>query len=125
MTVSADTFERTVAALERAGHAVSNDSFASLISHLAKVHPSKYIKLLEGVDTIALHGVYELHNQNDALRWVAFIDRVYDAEIPIVAEGRPLSEIFDEEMLGGGFRKKYLRSVSRMVALTAGDLPSH
>jgi cell division protein ZapE len=54
-----------------------------------------------------------------ALRLVAFIDRAYDAEIPIVAAGVPLSEVFDEAMLGGGFRKKYLRSVSRMIALTA------
>ena len=32
----------------------------------------------------------------------------------------PLSEVFDDEMLGGGYRKKYLRSVSRMIALTDG-----
>jgi cell division protein ZapE len=52
---------------------------------------------------------------------VAFIDRAYDAELPIIASGVPLSDVFDEPMLNGGFRKKYLRSVSRMIALTAAS----
>ena len=32
--------------------------------------------------------------------------------------GQPLSELFTEEMLRGGYRKKYLRAVSRLVALS-------
>ena len=89
------------------------------------MHPSKYIKLLDGVDVIGLTDVHILHDQMAALRLVAFIDRVYDAEIPIIQTGVALSEVFDEEMLGGGYRKKYLRSVSRMIALTTGELPPH
>jgi cell division protein ZapE len=54
---------------------------------------------------------------------VAFVDRVYDAEIPIVATGVPLNDVFDAEMLQGGYRKKYLRAVSRLIALTSGELP--
>jgi cell division protein ZapE len=30
-----------------------------------------------------------------------------------------LDRIFSDEMLAGGFRKKYLRATSRLVALTA------
>jgi cell division protein ZapE len=112
-------------ALADRGHRVSLDRFDDLIAHLATVHPAKYIKLIDGLEIIALKGVHELHDQNAALRLVAFIDRVYDAEVPIVASGVPLDRVFDAEMMAGGFRKKYLRSMSRMIALTTGELPPH
>jgi cell division protein ZapE len=32
----------------------------------------------------------------------------------------PLDQVFAEDMLAGGYRKKYLRSVSRLIALTSG-----
>ncbi len=112
-------------ALARRGHDVSLDRFDDLIAHLATVHPSKYIKLIEGVEIIALEGVHELDDQNAALRLVAFIDRVYDAEVPIIASGVPLDQVFADDMMAGGFRKKYLRSMSRMMALTTGELPPH
>lgn len=114
----------TVDALLAADHGVAVETFTPLVAHLALVHPSRYIKLIEGVEVLAVEQVVQLHNQNDALRWVAFIDRVYDAQIPIVASGLVLSEVFDEEMLAGGYQKKYLRCISRMVALTSGDLPT-
>jgi cell division protein ZapE len=30
--------------------------------------------------------------------------------------------VFDEDMLAGGYRKKYLRAASRLMALTAGQV---
>ncbi|MGO4534179.1 cell division protein ZapE [Leifsonia sp. 2MCAF36] len=125
ITVEPDVYERIVAAIAGRGEAVTSDGFQDLIAHLATVHPSRYIKMLDGVDVIGLTGVEVLHDQMAALRLVAFIDRVYDAEIPVVQTGVPLSDVFDDEMLGGGYRKKYLRSTSRMIALTAGELPPH
>lgn len=89
-----------------------------MIGHLARVHPSRFIRLIEGVDVIGLRDVEVLHDQSAALRLVAFVDRAYDAQIPIRASGVPLNTVFAEEMLGGGYRKKYLRAVSRLVALT-------
>ena len=115
----------TAAALAERGHAVSLDGFDELIAHLATVHPSKYIKLIDGIEVIALGGVHELTDQNAALRLVAFIDRVYDAEVPVVASGLPLDEVFGGDMMQGGYRKKYLRAMSRMIALTTGELPPH
>ncbi len=112
-------------ALASRGHRVSLDGFDELIAHLATVHPSKYVKLLDDVEVIALEGVHELSDQNAALRLVAFIDRVYDAEVPIIASGAPLDEVFASDMMAGGYRKKYLRSMSRMIALTTGELPPH
>lgn len=100
------------------GGAVSDDEFAALIRHLASVHPSRYIRLIDGVGTIGLRGVTQLDDQSAALRFVAFVDRAYDAQIPVRATGHALDEVFAPEMLGGGYRKKYLRAISRLNALT-------
>ncbi len=97
---------------------VSDDTFQSLVDHLARVHPSRYIRLVEGLDAIGLRDVHELDDQSSALRLVAFVDRAYDAQIPIRATGVPLDGVFGQEMLAGGYRKKYLRAISRLVALT-------
>jgi cell division protein ZapE len=37
--------------------------------------------------------------------------------VPVIASGVPLDRLFSEEMLRGGYRKKYFRAVSRLVAL--------
>lgn len=97
---------------------VTDDGFRAVIDHLSSVHPSRYIKVIDGIDTIVLRDVVELTDQTDALRLVAFIDRVYDAQIPILASGVELDEVFGGGMLSGGYRKKYLRSMSRLIALT-------
>ena len=94
------------------------DAFDDVLAHLATVHPSRYVKLVDGLSAIGLTGVHPFLNQTDALRFVAFVDRLYDAQVRIAAEGTPLDEIFPEEMLAGGYRKKYLRAVSRLIALT-------
>ncbi|GAB3388036.1 cell division protein ZapE [Humibacter soli] len=124
-TVDASTFDSVVEAMSARGEHVTADRFRDVIAHLATVHPSKYIKLIANVDVVALADVEQLHDQMEALRFVAFVDRVYDAEIPVVATGTPLNDVFDAEMLQGGYRKKYLRAVSRLIALTSGELPPH
>jgi len=101
-----------------AGETVTRDTFDELLAHLATVHPSTYVRMIEGIDTIALTDVHVLNNQTDALRIVAFIDRVYDAQIPVRSTGVALSEIFGGDMINGGYRKKYLRCMSRLIALT-------
>jgi cell division protein ZapE len=97
---------------------VSDDSFSDLVAHLARVHPSRYIRLIEGLSMVGLRDVEPLTDQSAALRFVAFIDRVYDAELPIRATGVSLDLVFPEEMLAGGYRKKYLRAISRLIAST-------
>lgn len=100
------------------GETISLDSFDSLLVHLGSVHPSVYVQLISGLSAICITDVHELHNQTDALRLVAFIDRVYDGQIPVRSTGIPLSEVFAGDMINGGYRKKYLRCVSRLIALT-------
>ena len=99
-----------------AGESITFDDFGSLVQHLGTIHPSRYVKLIEGVDVIALGDVVPFPNQTDALRFVAFVDRVYDAQIRVLASGTPLDGVFAGDMMEGGYRKKYLRAVSRLIA---------
>jgi cell division protein ZapE len=95
------------------------DDFDALCAHLATMHPSRYLALVDGVTAVCLTGVHVIDDQNVALRLVAFTDRLYDAGIPVLASGCKLDRVFSEEMLAGGFRKKYLRATSRLLALSA------
>lgn len=108
--------EVTARAAEVAGATL--DDFDALCAHLATMHPSRYLTLIEGVTAVFMTGVHALEDQNVALRLVALTDRLYDAGIPVVASGAKLDTIFSEEMLAGGYRKKYLRATSRLLALT-------
>ena len=93
------------------------DDFDALCAHLATMHPSRYLTLIEGVSAVYLTGVHALDDQSVALRLVALTDRLYDAGVPLVASGAKLDCIFTAEMLEGGYRKKYLRATSRLLAL--------
>jgi cell division protein ZapE len=95
------------------------DDFDALCAHLATMHPSRYLTLIEGVAAVFITGVHPIDDQNVALRLVSLTDRLYDAGIPVIASGAKLDTIFSDEMLAGGFRKKYLRATSRLLALTA------
>ena len=95
------------------------DGFDALCAHLATMHPSRYLTLIEGVTAVFITGVHPIDDQNVALRLVSLTDRLYDAGIPVVASGTKMDTVFSEEMLAGGFRKKYLRATSRLLALTA------
>lgn len=81
------------------------DDFDALCAHLATMHPSRYLTLIEGVTAVFLTGVHGIDDQNVALRLVALVDRLYDAGIPVVASGAKLDTIFSEEMLAGGYRR--------------------
>ncbi len=115
LVLEEDAYEN---ALGSVGAPISDDGFDELVDHLADVHPSRYIRLVDGVAAVGLRDVRQLTDQSQALRFVAFVDRVYDAQIPVRATGTPLDAVFSEEMLRGGYRKKYLRAISRLIAST-------
>lgn len=94
------------------------DDFDGLLKHLSSIHPSRYGRLLESLDNLALTDCHILNNQVDALRFVAFVDRAYESQLQIRATGTPLTRVFSDEYLSGGYRKKYLRAVSRLGAMT-------
>lgn len=115
VSLSAEEFAARVAS---EGGAVTVDPFRDVLRHLATVHPSRYVGLIRDLEAIGLTDVEVLSNQTDALRLVALVDRLYDAQVRIHATGVPLDQVFPEDMLAGGYRKKYLRATSRMIALT-------
>ena len=115
--LTADEYERAISDASTRG-VISDDAFPTFIAHLAQVHPSRYLRLIDGLTEIGLRDAVELDDQSAALRFVAFIDRAYDAQLPIRATGVPLDLVFAPEMLTGGYRKKYLRAISRLLALT-------
>jgi cell division protein ZapE len=102
-------------AAERPGATL--DDFPALLNHLASLHPSRYGALVDGVSEVCLTGVQPAPDQNVALRLVVLADRLYDRQIPLTASGVAVSELFSDEMLAGGYRKKYRRAISRLVAL--------
>ena len=64
------------------------DDFDALCAHLATMHPSRYLTLIEGVTAVFITGVHPIDDQNVALRLVSLTDRLYDAGIPVVASAR-------------------------------------
>ena len=96
-----------------------SDSFHDLLAHLATLHPTKFRKLLSGVSHLAITDVQQLQDQVPALRFVVFVDRLYEMQIPVRSSGDvPITEVFSKTMIEGGYRKKYLRAVSRLGALS-------
>ena len=94
------------------------DDFDELCRHLDKLHPSKYNRLVGGITQVCLENVHPVENQAIALRVVVLADRLYDAGIPVRNSGAKLDEIFTPEMINGGYKKKYLRATSRLLALS-------
>lgn len=93
------------------------DEFSRLEQHLITVHPSRYGSLLNGVAAVGFMNIEPVTDQATALRLVVLADRLYDRDIPVLASGIKLDELFSAEMLKGGYRKKYFRAISRLVAL--------
>ncbi|MBB5156360.1 cell division protein ZapE [Saccharopolyspora phatthalungensis] len=94
------------------------DDFDELCGFLGGLHASKYGRLVDGISAVHLSGVHAARDQDVALRLVALADRLYDRAIPVRVSGEALSALFTDEMLHGGYRKKYLRAISRLTALS-------
>ena len=101
------------------GQKVAVDDFEQLLAHLAKVHPSKFLKLIDGVDSLVLTDAHVLTDQSAALRFVSFVDRLYESQVSLGSTGLGLTEVFSPEYLSGGYKKKYLRAISRIGSLTS------
>jgi cell division protein ZapE len=109
--------DATVRARAEATPGASYDAFDALVAHLATLHPSRYGALVDGVELLCASGVRPVSDQAVALRLVVLADRLYDRDVPVLTSGVPLDRLFPDELLNGGYRKKYLRAVSRLTAL--------
>lgn len=101
----------------------SLDDFPALLEHLSKVHPSRYGAMCDDITAVCLTDVQAVPDQSTALRLVVLADRLYDREVPVVAAGKPFDALFGDDMLKGGYRKKYFRAISRLTALARDAKP--
>nr|WP_245738271.1 cell division protein ZapE [Streptomyces sparsogenes] len=109
--------DETVTRVAHRTPGASLDAFPALLEHLSRVHPSRYGAMCDGIHAVCLTGVEPVPDQSTALRLVVLADRLYDREVPVLASGVPFDRLFSEEMLQGGYRKKYFRAISRLTAL--------
>ena len=64
--------------------------------------------VLNSIDTDGVKQGFDLEMLSDLAKLVT---------IPIIASGVPFDRVFTEEMMTGGYQKKYFRAVSRLTAL--------
>ncbi|MDQ3481217.1 MAG: cell division protein ZapE, partial [Actinomycetota bacterium] len=110
--------DAALAALADGRADASFDHFVDLCRHLEGIHPSRYRALVDSVGLVCLQEVRQLRDVATALRLVVFTDRLYDRGAAVATSGLPLDQVFSEDMLTGGFRKKYFRALSRLSALS-------
>lgn len=90
-------------------------SFDALLHDLGTVHPIRFAGLVSGIDGIYVERVEPIDRLADALRWVHFIDTVYDSALPFRASAdMPLAALFRPSFLEGPYGRKLSRCLSRM-----------
>lgn len=108
---------RLLEAFERYSGVKAFEGFDALLAHLARLHPIRFAGLLEGVQAVFLEGLAPIQKQDDALRFVHFVDKLYDREVRLCASGCELGTIFPESYRHNGYAKKYARCLSRLGEL--------
>jgi cell division protein ZapE len=99
---------------------VMRASFVELLAALNRVHPIRYADLVEHFRGLAIEDVEPVRSLPDALRWVHFVDSLYDSGVPLVASASvPLGQLFPAEFVSGPYGKKVSRCLSRMEELLA------
>lgn len=89
--------------------------FVELVHGLEQTHPIRYAALIEPLSRLFVQELQEMNRLPDALRWVHFVDKLYDAAVPFAASAElALGGIFPDEFLTGAYRKKFSRCLSRM-----------
>jgi len=117
----AERFER---AARGASGAVLRVLFPDLLAGLAAVHPIRYRELVRRIDLLLVEGIVGIERLPDALRWVHFIDSVYDRGLPMLASGSiPPGGLFPGDAVGGPYGKKLSRCLSRMEEMLGEGEP--
>jgi cell division protein ZapE len=102
-------------AAREAGPRTLRAGFPGLLAGLGEVHPIRYTALVERIDALLVDGLAPLPGIYDGLRWVHFVDKVYDGDVSLAATSSvPLGELFPREFLTGAYGKKFSRCLSRM-----------
>ena len=93
-------------------------TWAELFEVLTDTHPVRFEKLLEPVGTLYVEGARPIEHQNDALRFVHFIDKLYNLKVSLRMSGDiALEALFDPSYAKGAYAKKHDRCLSRISEL--------
>lgn len=94
-----------------------------LLALLTEHHPIRYRDLMEPFGTLYVSGVETIGTQNDALRFVHFIDKLYDLKKGFRAAGEvSLEDLFHPSYRESAYAKKHHRCLSRLTELLEEDL---
>jgi cell division protein ZapE len=100
-------------------------AFPELLSALGTVHPIRYAAMVERMDGLFVEGLSAIAVLPDALRWVHFMDKVYDDAVPFAASSAvDLGALFPANFLRGPYGKKFSRCLSRMEELLGEREPA-
>ena len=91
--------------------------FEELLYFLGSIHQSRYAKVAEQFDSLLIQNVRQIDDQFAGIRLVSFIDRCYEAGVALAFTGTSLTSLFRADHVQGAYRKKYLRSLSRLAAM--------
>lgn len=93
-------------------------TFDELCTRLADYHPIRYAQLLEPLEIVFISELHTIENQMVALRFVHFIDKLYDQQVKLAVSATcSLPELFASEYRDKGYAKKYRRCLSRLHEL--------
>lgn len=99
--------------------------FPALLSALGTVHPIRYAALAARLGGLFVEGLATVPLLPDALRWVHFVDKVYDDAVPFAASSEvSLGALFPSDFLRGPYGKKFSRCLSRMEELLGEGAPA-
>lgn len=89
--------------------------FDALLAGLGRVHPIRYHAIVAAMDELLVEGVRPMETLFDGLRWVHFVDKLYDGDARFGATGEiGLGELFPRAWITGSYGKKFSRCLSRM-----------
>jgi len=90
---------------------------------MVTVPPLHFSDIIRGYGVLAIDGLAPIDDQDMALRFVHFIDKVYDRGIPLLVSSDCLpEELFPPSYGYGGFERKFRRCQSRLHEMLAQPL---
>jgi cell division protein ZapE len=79
------------------------------------VHPIRFAALAARIELLLLRQVAPVASMYDGLRWVHWVDELYDRAVPLAASSScDLGELFPASFLAGAYGKKFSRCLSRL-----------
>ena len=101
-------------------------TWPQLTAFLKDTHPMYDARWLLEVDTIEIDHIEPLADSNRAIRFVRFIDRVYDRNVRLRSTGHvpPIDAVLDPIRNEGRFHLHYIRCRSRLTELLGAGAPS-